>query len=170
VNAKQQRFVQEYLKDLNATAAYHRAGYTAKGNAAEACASRLLSNAKVAAAIAEAQAERSKKLEIDAEWVLKRLRKNYRRAMQEVEVFDKKGNPTGEFVYAGNVANRALELMGRHIGMFVEKHEVGGPNGQPLAVTWMELIASAAHAGSNGSAHYAGSNGSGLVADQHSRS
>lgn len=32
---KQQRFVEEMLVDLNATAAYRRAGYAARGNAAE---------------------------------------------------------------------------------------------------------------------------------------
>jgi len=70
---KQQRFVEEYLIDLNATAAYRRAGYTASGNSAEVNASRLLSNAKVAAAIAEAMAARSKRTKVDADWVLQRL-------------------------------------------------------------------------------------------------
>ena len=40
---KQRRFAEEYCIDLNATAAYLRAGYTARGNSAEAAASRLLS-------------------------------------------------------------------------------------------------------------------------------
>ncbi len=46
LTAKQKTFVNEYLVDLNATAAYKRAGYTVRGNAAEANASRLLRNAK----------------------------------------------------------------------------------------------------------------------------
>jgi phage terminase small subunit len=50
---KQQRFAAEYCIDLNATAAYSRAGYTARGNSAEAAASRLLSNVKVQQAIQE---------------------------------------------------------------------------------------------------------------------
>lgn len=53
----QWRFVQEYLVDLNASAAYQRAGYKSRGNAAEAHASRLVRNGKVTAAI---QAERNK--------------------------------------------------------------------------------------------------------------
>lgn len=52
---KQEAFVREYLIDLNASAAYKRAGYTAKGNAAETCAARLLRDAQVAAAITEAR-------------------------------------------------------------------------------------------------------------------
>lgn len=70
---KQQRFAEEYLIDLNATAAYRRAGYAAKGNAAEVNAARLLRNAQVQAAVSEAQAERSRKTGIDAAWLLERL-------------------------------------------------------------------------------------------------
>lgn len=70
---KQHRFVEEYLIDLNATAAYRRAGYAAKGNAAEVNAARLLRNAQVQAAIVEAKAARSAETGINAAWVLKRL-------------------------------------------------------------------------------------------------
>lgn len=72
-NARHERFAQEYLVDLNATQAYIRAGYAARGNAAEVSANRLLRNPKVAARIAELQAERSERTKIDADWVLKRL-------------------------------------------------------------------------------------------------
>ena len=72
---KQQRFVEEYLIDLNATAAYRRAGYEAEGNSAEVNAARLLRNAQVADAIAAAQGERSARTEITADLVLKELAK-----------------------------------------------------------------------------------------------
>lgn len=65
---KQQRFVEEYLIDLNATQAAIRAGYSAK--TAEAQASRLLSNVKVSAAITRAQSARSERTEITADMVL----------------------------------------------------------------------------------------------------
>lgn len=68
---KQKRFVEEYLIDLNATQAAIRAGYSAK--TAEAAGSRLLRNVNVAIAITAAQAERSEKTKIDADWVLSRL-------------------------------------------------------------------------------------------------
>lgn len=68
---KQEAFVREYLIDLNATQAAIRAGYSARS--AEVQGSRLLSNAKVAAAVAAAQAERVAKNDIDASYVLKRL-------------------------------------------------------------------------------------------------
>ncbi|QGP80014.1 terminase small subunit [Sphingobium sp. CAP-1] len=71
LSPKQQRFVEEYLVDLNATAAYRRAGYAAKGNAAEVNANRLLRNAKVAAAISAAMAARSERTEISQDMVIR---------------------------------------------------------------------------------------------------
>jgi phage terminase small subunit len=68
---KQQRFANEYCVDLNATAAYRRAGYNAQGNAAEACASRLLSNAKVQQAIQEKEKIAARRLEANTENVLR---------------------------------------------------------------------------------------------------
>jgi phage terminase small subunit len=68
---KQQRFAAEYCVDLNATAAYKRAGYNARANAAEACASRLLSNAKVQHAIQEKEKIAASRLEVNTENVLR---------------------------------------------------------------------------------------------------
>lgn len=70
---KQQRFADEYLTDFNATAAYKRAGYDAKGNVAESSASRLLSNAKVASYIASKNSKVDEKLNITHEMVRKLL-------------------------------------------------------------------------------------------------
>lgn len=64
---RQERFVAEYLVDLNATQAALRAGYS-KQSARSA--HRLLQLSKVAAAIRTAQAKRARRLEISAERVL----------------------------------------------------------------------------------------------------
>ena len=37
---------------------------------------------------------------------------------------DEHGNPIGSFQYLGNVANRALELLAKTLGMLTEKSEV----------------------------------------------
>ena len=34
----------------------------------------------------------------------------------------------GEYVYNGSVANKALELLGKELGIFIDRKEVGGPN------------------------------------------
>lgn len=68
---KQRRFVEEYLVDLNATQAAIRAGYSAKTAASQG--ERLLRNVEVAQAIQEAQAKRSERVQVDADYVLARL-------------------------------------------------------------------------------------------------
>ena len=71
---KQQRFVEEYLIDLNATQAYIRAGYAVKNDeTASVMASRLLGNDKVQTTIQEALKARQERTKIDADYVLKRL-------------------------------------------------------------------------------------------------
>ena len=68
---KQQRFVEEYLIDLNATQAAIRAGYSEK--TAYSQGERLLRNVEVAAAVAEAKAARSERTEVTQDAVLKEL-------------------------------------------------------------------------------------------------
>ena len=70
---KQERFVLEYLKDLNATAAYKRAGYEATGNSAEVNASRLLRHAQVEAEIARRTKKVAEKHELSAELVIRSI-------------------------------------------------------------------------------------------------
>ena len=70
---KQERFVQEYLVDLNATQAATRAGYSPK--TANEQGARLLANASILAAIAAAKAKRADRTEITADRVLQELAK-----------------------------------------------------------------------------------------------
>lgn len=65
---KQKRFVQEYLVDLNATAAAKRAGYSEKS--ASRIAVELLNKTQVSAEIQKQQAKRQKRVEITQEKVL----------------------------------------------------------------------------------------------------
>ena len=68
---KQQRFVDEYLIDLNATQAAIRAGYSEK--TARSIGQRLLTNVDIQKAIEDAQSKRAEQTQIDAEYVLRRL-------------------------------------------------------------------------------------------------
>ncbi|WGO82305.1 terminase small subunit [Arsenophonus apicola] len=68
---KQEAFCREYLIDLNATQAAIRAGYSEK--TAHEQASRLLANVKVEKRIQELMKARKNRLNIDADYVLKRL-------------------------------------------------------------------------------------------------
>lgn len=66
---RQEKFVGEYLIDLNATQAAIRSGYSAK--TATVTGSRLLANVNVAAAVEKGRAKMAKRAEIDQEWVLR---------------------------------------------------------------------------------------------------
>lgn len=68
---KQQRFVEEYLIDLNATQAAIRAGYSER--TANEQGARLLANASVKEAIDAAKIDRSESTNITAERVLKEI-------------------------------------------------------------------------------------------------
>ena len=69
LTAKQQRFVEEYLIDLNASAAARRAGYSARR--ADEIGYENLRKPQVKAAIDAAQAERSQRTQVTADQVLK---------------------------------------------------------------------------------------------------
>ena len=52
--------------------------------------------------------------------------------MQAVEVTTRDGTGTGEYVFNAAGANKAYELIGKHLRMFTERLEVTDPEGEPL--------------------------------------
>ncbi len=172
---KQEEFVRHYLVDLNAAAAYRRAGYTARGNSAEVNAARLLRNAQVVDAIDKAMAERAARTEVDADRVLRELVKvaffDIRKALNNDGSFKQISELDGDTAAAlasfdvvelgGNEGGvirkvrladklRALELVGKHLGMFRERVEVsGGENPLTLLIKSVQgsHLAPVAHPG-----------------------
>ena len=71
LTAKQQRFIEEYVVDMNGTQAAIRAGYAPRS--ARVAASRLLIKDNVTAALADKRAKISTKLEVTAERVIAEL-------------------------------------------------------------------------------------------------
>ncbi len=118
---KQQRFIDEYLIDLNATQSAIRAGYSPRTARAIAC--ENLAKPDIQEAIAEAKRARSEATKIDAEWVLKQAVELHQRCMQEIkpalhpksrrQLKDDSGNLL--FTFNAAAANRALELVGKHV-------------------------------------------------------
>lgn len=111
---KQQRFVDEYLVDLNATAAAKRAGYSAKR--ASELGYQLLQKTTVQTALQKAMQARSQRLCITQDFVLERLR--------EIAERDASDAPDSPLKYASKL--RALELLGRHLGLFEDRLRVSG--------------------------------------------
>ena len=134
LTARQERFIDEYLVDLNATQAAIRAGYSAKSARAIAC--ENLAKPDIQEAIALAKQARAEATKIDSEWVLRQAVALYQRCMQEIkpalhpktrkQMKDEDGNFL--FVFNANASNRALELIGKHvdIGAFKDRLEVSG--------------------------------------------
>lgn len=135
---KQQRFVEEYLVDLNATQAAIRAGYSAR--TANEQAARLLAKASISEAIAAAKAERSARVAVSADYVLNNLVEIVERSMQRAPVFvgfgeqltDEEGRSVWRF--DGKTATRALELLGKHLGMYKDRVENDVSGG--LEIKW----------------------------------
>ena len=148
LNAKQQRFVEEYLIDLNATQAAIRAGYK-KSEYTDTNANKLLENTRIREAIDKAMAERSKRTGINQDRVIQELARiafvnpqnvinpedasvredaseDDLACIQSVKVktsFSDKGDMTEREVKL-NDKMKALELLGRHLGMFKDKVEL----------------------------------------------
>jgi len=68
---KQELFAREFIKDLNATQAVIRAGFSKKSARNQAC--RLMTNDDILNRIAELKAERNDRVRVDADYVLHRL-------------------------------------------------------------------------------------------------
>lgn len=122
LTALQSRFVEQYLLDGNATKAALRAGYSARS--AAALGSRALRNPQVQVALVERRMAVATLSEVDSVWVLGRLRVVVERCLQGVPVRERSGQETGEWSFNASGATRALELMGKHLGMFSERVDV----------------------------------------------
>ena len=117
LTAKQQRFVDEYLIDLNATQAAIRCGYAE--NSARITASRLLSKDNIQQAVNQGQAERQAKTKIDAAWVLEQAAQSY--IVNSAEYMDEQGRMVP---LNANAARGFLELAGKHVGVQAFKEKI----------------------------------------------
>ena len=109
ITEKQKRFSEEYLIDLNATQAAARAGY----KSAE-IGRQLITKNNVMEYINKLREEQSKRTEINADIVLKELK---RIALIDAEI-------------SGKEKIKALELLGKHLGMFNERKEESDNNSE----------------------------------------
>jgi phage terminase small subunit len=119
-NGKHEHFAHLVAKGESAAKAYVLCGYSEKG--AIQSGNRLLRKPEVAARVKELKTavseRRVEKVAVDRAWALAMLVENAQRAMQVEPVRDREGSPTGHYTYQGAVANKALELLGRELGMF----------------------------------------------------
>ena len=109
---KQQSFCQEFLKHFNGTKAYQLV-YKVNIKQAEANSSRLIRNDKVRLFLAQATQKQAEKAELSIEWIIKELKQLYERCQSTL---------SAPGAIAG--ATKQLELLGKHIGMWIDRSEL----------------------------------------------
>jgi phage terminase small subunit len=158
---RRELFCREYLADLNATQAVIRAGYSPKN--AGYCGNRLLDDPDVKKRIAELMDERNEVLNINSDYVLRRLEEIDK--LDIADILDADGNvlPVGDWPHAwrtsvgaieiaqvhtaGETTSclkkvklpdklRNLELLGKHtdVSAFANRMEITGKDGKELVI------------------------------------
>ena len=120
LTAKQQRFCDEYLIDLNATQAAIRAGYSGKN--ANNIASENLAKPNIQKYIRDRMAEKETSLIADQNEILEYLTSVLRGESEAGMIVDKNGDRAATPDLPGVKDRlRAAELLGKRYGLFVEK-------------------------------------------------
>lgn len=117
--------------------AYTGAGYKAKTfHVARSAGFRLLKTVEIrqrlvelrnipaaGARVEEKFVEVMSDIAAERKWVLSSLKNVAKRCMQAEPVLDSKGTPKGQYTFQASGANRALELLGKEYGMFVDRSD-----------------------------------------------
>lgn len=128
-NKKHERLCLEYVIDYNATQAGIRSGYSQKTAHSIAC--ELLKKPELRERVRELQAEQRERLVLSSDYVAIKLVECVQKSMQASPVIafnplTNKYEQNGEYQYDSKGATKALELLGKHLGMFTEKVELRG--------------------------------------------
>lgn len=135
-NPKHEAACQARAKGLGPTESYAAGGFRRTSSSATVFFQRPEIIARVAEIVAEKQQihelgtlKAAERAGLSQFWVLERLKYNAERCLRGTPVLDKHGNHTGRFSGQpqGQAANRALELIGRELGMFRQQveHNIG---------------------------------------------
>lgn len=118
---KQERFVEEYLIDLNASAAARRAGYSEKS--ARDIGQQLIAKTHIQEAIAAKRSERSERTGITADEVVQMIVRQYEINATCYQKIDFEGNPVVDphgrpvlLQVDATAANKALDMLMKHVG------------------------------------------------------
>lgn len=148
-NPKHERFAQLVSSGVSKTQAAKDVGYSELRAPQQG--SNLAKTRKVAERIQEltvrVEDQTASTASISRAWVLERLIENVDRCMQAIQVMDKLGKPTGIYAWNPKEANAGLALIGKEIGMFVEKKDLTVRSASIEEIPQDELIEVAKEAG-----------------------
>ena len=111
LSAMQEKFCLEYTATGDVLAAYRSAGYSEKGNEAQTRseAKRLLKNDKVEERCNQIRMDAMKDVSVNINEVVKKFMDVYNRGLADNDLTN---------------ANRAMEFIGKHLGMLIERQEI----------------------------------------------
>lgn len=113
---RQRRFCEEFVIDYNGAAAARRAGYAKKN--ADIQANQLMNHVGTKAYIDYLDNNKQAKImSIDPDYVIQKI----------VSVVNRENAKDSDKL-------RGLELLARHLGMFIERTEISGPDGEAIQI------------------------------------
>lgn len=115
LSPRQQMFVEEYTKDYNASRAAERAGY--QGKNVGIVGHQLTQNRAIQFLIENHKTKRPGYSDVTKDYVLRKI-------MKTIENAEKDGQHQAVL--------RGAELLARHLGMFIERTEISGPDGEAI--------------------------------------
>lgn len=136
-NHRHEIYSQELAKGISYDRAYIAAGYRPSHANAHTLKNKKDIQARVSYLLGQREhlhaQSTAKAIEITAltkTWVIEQLRENALKCLGKLPInvsIIEGQEPIQEYQYHPTGANRALELLGRELNMFIEKHEVGDP-------------------------------------------
>lgn len=131
---RHERFCQEYQLDCNASQAAARAGYSKRTS--RITGQRLLAREDVQARLTQLQRERAARTQVEADQVLMRLQNVAERCQAEIPIYSPDGEEVGTRLLNAAGAIRALELLGKHLGLWVDRQQIVSDSEQTITLDW----------------------------------
>lgn len=139
---REERFCQEYTVDYNQTWAASRAGYSPKSAAKQGC--KLMKDPRILARIREIQKELVDRLGVTRERIVLELLDmvdicKAAKPVMRWNYITHQMEESGEYVIDSKGAAKALELLGKYLGMFDKQGNPTGDSG-PVFIAGEEDI------------------------------
>jgi len=127
---KQAMFVMHYIEDFNATKAAKSAGYSE--NSAKEIGCENLTKPNIKAAIEEELSYRANATRLSTQYIVNNLMNNVARCSQAEPVMVRNSDgemvESGEYKFDSSGMNKALDLLGKHLGIYIDKVQHSGEN------------------------------------------